>query len=113
MRWARNVKDRRKSQYFGLIVTFGLAWAVLGVVVAPHAWWTWGALAVVVVVRFTAALAIGRKVLQDSQVLRDLFLIPLRDFVALAIGIASFFGSTIEWRGTRFKLRDGRLYPTN
>lgn len=113
LRWARNVKDRRKSQYFGLIVTFGLAWAVLGVVVAPHAWWTWGALAVVVVVRFTAALAIGRKVLQDSQVLRDLFLIPLRDFVALAIWIASFFGSTIEWRGTRFKLRDGRLYPTN
>ena len=28
MRWARNVKDRRPGQYFGLIATFGLAWAI-------------------------------------------------------------------------------------
>ena len=33
LRWARNVKDRRPGQYFGLIATFGLAWAILGVIV--------------------------------------------------------------------------------
>ena len=47
MRWARNVKDRRRAQYFGLIVTFGLAWGILAVLAAPLAWWTWAALAVV------------------------------------------------------------------
>ncbi len=42
MRWARNVRDRRQAQYFGLIVTFGLAWGMLAVLAAPHAWWTLG-----------------------------------------------------------------------
>ncbi len=31
LRWARNVRDRRAAQYFGLIVTFGLAWGILAV----------------------------------------------------------------------------------
>jgi len=50
MRWARNVKDRRRAQYFGLIVTFGLAWGILAVLAAPWAWWTWAALAIARVV---------------------------------------------------------------
>ena len=46
IRWARNVKDRRPSQYFGLIVTFGLAWAILAVLIRPFGWWTWAILCV-------------------------------------------------------------------
>ena len=41
MRWARNIKDRRPAQYFGLIVTFGLVWAVTCGVAESIAWWTW------------------------------------------------------------------------
>jgi ceramide glucosyltransferase len=44
MRWARNVRDRRSAQYFGLIVTFGLAWGILAALASPQAWWTWAAL---------------------------------------------------------------------
>src|SRR5208337_1615966 len=85
MRWARNVRDRRRAQYFGLIVTFGLAWGILAVVAAPRAWWTWTALAVIALFRIFAAVAIGRGVLADPSVLRDLWLLPLRDFTALAV----------------------------
>src|SRR5215831_11039138 len=46
LRWARNVKDRRAAQYFGLIVTFGLAWGILAVLLDWRAWWTWVAFAV-------------------------------------------------------------------
>jgi ceramide glucosyltransferase len=109
MRWARNVKDRRRAQYFGLIVTFGLAWGVLAVLAAPWAWWTWAALGVIGVVRAAAAIAIGRGVLADPNVLRDLWLLPLRDFLALAVWLASFAGNKIEWRGLKFKVRDGKL----
>jgi len=109
MRWARNVKDRRRAQYLGLIVTFGLAWAILGVLVAPRSWWTWLALAITAAVRFSAATVCGYRVLQDGQVVRDMWLIPVRDFVALAIWIASFGGNRIEWRGLHFRLRDGKL----
>jgi ceramide glucosyltransferase len=58
-----------------------------------------------------AAIVVGRGVLKDPQVLPNLWLIPLRDFIALAIWFASFWGDTVEWRGTRFRLRDGKLQP--
>jgi ceramide glucosyltransferase len=109
LRWARNVRDRRRAQYFGLVVTFGLAWGILAVVAAPMTWWTWAALAVIVIMRVAAAIAIGRGVLDDPCVLRDLWLLPLRDFAALAVWLASFAGNEVEWRGLKFKVRDGKL----
>jgi ceramide glucosyltransferase len=109
LRWARNVRDRRHAQYFGLIVTFGLAWGILAVLAGPSAWWTWAALAIVALLRITAALAIGRGVLSDPGVLRDLWLMLLRDFIALAVWFASFAGNQIEWRGLKFRVKDGKL----
>jgi ceramide glucosyltransferase len=109
MRWARNIKDRRAAQYFGLIATFGLVWAIFAVLLNPFAWWTWLVLGVTTVTRLTAAAKVGRGVLRDPRVLRDLWLLPLRDFVALLIWLASFCGNTVEWRGLRFKLHHGKL----
>src|SRR5664280_2051001 len=109
LRWARNVKDRRGGQYFGLIVTFGLVWAVLAVVAAPRAWWTWLVFVVTAALRVMSAVVVGRGVLDDPQVLRDLWLLPLRDVVALAIWLVSYFGDEVEGRGLRFRLRDGKL----
>ncbi len=109
LRWARNVKDRRSAQYFGLIVSFGLVWSVLAAAAAPRTWWTWLVLAVTTALRFMSAVVIGRGVLADPQVLRDLWLLPLRDLLALAVWITSYLGNEVEWRGLRFRLRDGRL----
>jgi len=109
LRWARNVRDRRPAQYFGLVVTFGLPWGILAVLAAPSVWWTWAALALVALLRIIAAVAIGRGVLGDPSVMRDLWLLPLRDFVALAVWFASFAGNEIEWRGLKFRVRDGKL----
>jgi ceramide glucosyltransferase len=96
-------------QYFGLIVTFGLAWGILAALSEPRAWWTWTALAIVALSRVFAALAIGRGVLCDPNVMRDLWLLPLRDFVMLAVWVTSFAGNEIEWRGLKFRVRDGKL----
>jgi ceramide glucosyltransferase len=112
MRWARNIEDRRPSQYFGLIVTFGLPWAVLAVLLHPFVWWTWLVLAITAIGRFTSAVFVGRQILQDPRVVRDLWLLPLRDLLALAIWIASYGGNTVEWRGLRFRLRQGKLTKT-
>jgi ceramide glucosyltransferase len=109
LRWARNVKDRRPAQYLGLIVTFGLAWGVLAVAAAPDAWWAWAGFVAVLVARVAGAVVIGGRVLRDAQVGRDWWLIPLRDFVALGVWVASFFGNTVVWRGERFRLREGKL----
>ncbi len=109
MRWARNVRDRRTAQYFGLIVTFGLIWGIFAVLAAPRQWWTWAALAPVATLRLVAAIALGRGVLADPNVLRELWLVPLRDLLALAVWMVSFTGNTIEWRGLKFRVRHGKL----
>ena len=109
MRWARNVRDRRPAQYFGLIVTFAVVWAALAVAAAPHAWWTLAIFAVAVAARLTSAVIVGRGVLCDPRVLRDLWLVPLRDVIALAVWVASYAGNEIEWRGMRFRVRKGKL----
>ena len=87
----------------------GLIWGILGVLFAPRLWWSWAALGVVATLRLVAAIAVGRGVLADPNVLRDLWLLPVRDSIALALWLASFTGNTIEWRGLKFRVRDGRL----
>jgi ceramide glucosyltransferase len=109
LRWARTVKDRRPAQYLGLVVTYALPWAILAVILSPLRWWTWLVLALCACCRFAAALAVSRRVTQDATAVRNLWLLPLRDFFALVVWFASFFGNTVEWRGLRFKLRKGKL----
>jgi len=109
MRWARNNKHLRTEQYFGLIVTFGLVGAIVAVMAAPQAWWTWMAFAIVAVSRLAAVAAVGCGVLDDPAVLRDLWLVPLRDCAALAVWVVSLLGNEVEWRGMRFRVRDGKL----
>jgi len=38
-----------------------------------------------------------------------LWLLPLRDLIAVAVWIVSFAGNTVTWRGDRFKVENGKL----
>ena len=59
--------------------------------------------------RLALAMTVGAEVLGDHQVLPNLWLLPLRDVVAMGLWVAGFAGNTIVWRGERFALKDGRL----
>ena len=112
MRWARGVRDSRLGGYIGLIATFGLMWALLDLILALAAAWSWAVLGVVLLLRVLVALAVGKSVLKDSQLPGQLWLLPLRDLTAVGVWIASFWGHTVTWRGDQFELRKGRLIPT-
>jgi len=109
LRWARGVRDARVAGYLGLVFTFGIPWSLVALVVSRAELWAWGGLAFTFLLRLAVALVVGRNVLMDRQVLKYLWLIPLRDLVALAVWIASLGGHTVTWRGDRFRLKDGRL----
>jgi len=109
LRWARGVRDARAGGYLGLVFTFGLLWALLALVASRGALWACGALAVTLFLRLAVSLVVGRGVLQDRQVLRYAWLIPLRDLLAVVVWIASLGGHTVTWRGDHFKLRNGKL----
>ena len=110
LRWARTVRDSRKLGYLGLAITYALPWAVMTCIASGFDLWSFTLLSVVLLARISVALAVGVGVLRDGQVLRDLWLLPLRDFFGLAFWLWSFAGDTIVWRGERFHLRDGRLH---
>jgi ceramide glucosyltransferase len=109
LRWARGVRDARAGGYFGLVFTFGMLWALLAVAASRGALWGCSALAVTVVLRVAVALVVGSSVLKDQQVLKYLWLIPLRDLVAVVVWIVSLGGHDVIWRGERFQLRNGKL----
>jgi ceramide glucosyltransferase len=109
LRWARGVRDARAGGYVGLVFTFGLPWALLALAASGGASWAGCALAVTALLRFAVALVVGRSVLNDRQILKQAWLIPLRDLVAVVVWIASLGGHTVTWRGDRFWLKDGKL----
>ena len=109
LRWARNIRDLRPGGYFGTIVTFALPWALLSAACARLAPWSLALLAVVAALRMVQAWLFCGPVLGDRRGLRDLWLLPLRDFCGLAVWLASYAGHSVTWRGERFTLSKGVL----
>jgi ceramide glucosyltransferase len=70
-----------------------------------------GLLGLSFLLRLALAMTVGAEVLGDRQVLPSLWLLPLRDLVAMGIWAAGFAGNTVVWRGERFLLKGGRLEP--
>lgn len=109
LRWARAVRASRSWGYFGLLMTFGLPWALAYVIASAASLESIALLSVMICVRVAVALTVGVAVIGDSGALRDLWLLPLRDFLALGVWFWSFGGNDIVWRGEKFKLRGGKL----
>jgi ceramide glucosyltransferase len=111
LRWARSTRDARRWGYTGVVLTFGLPWAMLAVLLSRGKAWSWGLLAATAVLRFAMAVTVGTSVLHDPDVPRLMPLLPLRDVVAMMVWIASFAGHTVAWRGDEFILEKGKLRP--
>jgi ceramide glucosyltransferase len=109
LRWLRTVRCARPGGYVGLMLTHGLGWALLNVLasgLSPASLWLLG---LSFFLRLAQAMTVGAAVLGDHEVLANLWLLPVRDAIALGLWVAGFAGDTIVWRGERFVLKGGRL----
>jgi ceramide glucosyltransferase len=109
LRWGRTIRESRPWGYFGLVTTFGFAWALLAVVVGQGALWSWMLLGLSFAVRMSMAFAVGVRALRDPDLVRWFWLIPLRDVLAVFIWIGGLFGNKVRWRGEAFRLKKGKL----
>jgi ceramide glucosyltransferase len=109
LRWLRTVRDSRPGGYFGMIFMHGFALALVNAIasgLSPLSLWL---LAVSFLLRISMATMVGVSVLGDAQVIKSLWLLPMRDVVQMGLWVAGFAGNTIVWRGERFVLKDGKL----
>jgi len=109
LRWFRTVRESRPGGYTGLIFTYGLGWAVLNVLasgLSPLSLWLLG---LSFFLRLAQAMTVGAEVLGDREVLANLWLVPVRDAIALGMWVAGFASDTVVWRGERFVLKGGKL----
>lgn len=109
LRWSRSTRDSRRAGYLGLGLTYVLPWALLSVIASGGALWSFTLLSVALLARISVALIIGVGLLRDSQILRDLLLLPLRDAFALFFWLWSYASDIVVWRGERFRLHRGQL----
>jgi ceramide glucosyltransferase len=112
MRWARSTRDSRRQGYIGILLTFGLPWAMIAALLAHGAVWAWLLLAFAAALRAAVALQVGATV-RDKSICGSLWLIPLRDLIALWVWFASFAGHTVHWRGDVFILENGKIHPAH
>ena len=111
LRWARTMRVSRPGGYFGTLLTFALPWSILLVIAAPQRWWAWLLLVFALIVRLLLARTVGIKILEDLNLTRNLWLLPGRDLLGLAIWIWSYADSEVHWRGENFRLSKGKMLP--
>jgi ceramide glucosyltransferase len=113
LRGARTVRDARPWGYVGLVFTQGLGWALLNVLASGVSSLSLWLLGLSFFLRLALAMTVGAEVLGDRQVLPSLWLLPLRDLIAVGVWVAGFAGNTIVWRGERFTLKGGKLHQVD
>jgi ceramide glucosyltransferase len=107
LRWNRSTRRSRPAGYVGQLFINPLPIALALTAVLPAAW---PALAATAFLRAAAARAVSEDVLHDPLCRRHWFLVPIQDLLSFGCWIAGFFGSTILWRGLRYRvLPDGKF----
>jgi ceramide glucosyltransferase len=112
LRWARAIRDSRPLGYLGMLVSFGMSWAVANLIASAASIESIALFVAMLSVRVGIALVVGVGLLGDDGSLRNLWLLPLRDLVAVAVWFWSFADDHVMWRGEKFLLRRGRLIRT-
>ena len=113
LRAALSTRHARPGGHFGLLLTFGLPWSLMALAAAPSHWIAACYPAAYVVLRSLTAWTVGVWGLGDRFLRNHMWLVPLRDAMGFATWVASFFCNQIEWRGTEFRIVDGKLVPRN
>ena len=66
-------------------------------------------LSIAAAARVSVALLVGGELLGDRHLLRNLWLLPFRDLITLGLWVWCYAGSTVQWRGHEFTLKDGKM----
>lgn len=98
LRWARTIRIIRGSQYYGLIFSYGTIYAALLLLLPPFESWKIFLFVGVYGIRIIQSI-ISIQALRAPNLLRWLWVIPLRDVLSFVIWVRGGYGQQIFWRG--------------
>ena len=110
VRWMKSTRFSRPKGHFGTALTFSMPFALLAAASAlvlhlpltAAVLFLWG-----VFTRIAIALAAGRAVVGESNLVSLCILYPLRDLMGFGFWAASYLSRNVLWRGRVFRLLPG------
>ena len=109
LRWNLSIRYSRPWGHLGLIFTQGLAWSLLGFLLAPSDLTSFAYIAAFVLLGGELVRAIGIYGMKDNSLRKKYLALVLRGVFAFVVWVASFFPQQIRWREQQFRVRDKRL----
>ena len=110
LRWNKAVRVSRPKGYAGLILTYGIVTSFLLLLTLNFSSAAWILFLSTTVVRLLTAVFGGVVLMRDLTLLKNLWLLPLRDFIGFGVWVVGLFGKKVEWRGVKYSLtNDGKL----
>ena len=102
LRWARTIRALEPIGFAASALQHPLAWALLAVALAGAESWSVALFLAAWSIRAFAARRIDAELARIDETLATrvaIWLFPLRDLISLAILLASYAGTRVEWRG--------------
>jgi len=111
LRWIVVMRHMRPWGHLGLLLTQGLPWSLAAIAAHPSAPVALGYLGTYLGLRLAMTWLIGVWGLKQPGLWRKMPLIAVWDAMAFFIWLVSFGRKGIRWRGSDYRIRDGRLVP--
>jgi ceramide glucosyltransferase len=111
-RWMKSTRFSRPLGHLGTALTFSVPFGLLACAagLAMHRpVFALSALAYSILNRMILAGLVGSLAVEERHLLRTILLYPVRDLLGFCCWVASYAGSTIVWRGRRYRLSRGGL----
>jgi len=110
LRWSVTTRVSRPFGHFGLIFTFGFAYALAYLALSGFSPRGWVVALGVGTIRASTAWLGAVNCMGDTEFWRGAFLLPLRDVLSFATWVGGYFVRSVKWRGRRLRvLRHGKV----
>lgn len=101
LRWTRTIRTVNPLGHLGSVVTFGFPIALLSAFLLDFSWFSVAVMGVTVAARLFLKWRIDGIFGTHAG---PYWLLPVRDLLSFAVFVASQFGETVHWRGSRFSV---------
>jgi ceramide glucosyltransferase len=101
LRWARTYRTARPLS-IATILMHGPFWAVLLVAASRGSAAAFAAFVLVIAARLAMSAAIVMRVIKMPELLKDLWMVPIKDLVMTGVWFASLFSNKVKWAGRQF-----------